>query len=80
MKALPIIGATRKLKSEKPAVKELQIFDEIQDGVNVMASYWEPTEEERNMIAQGGTIKLIVVGTYHPPVNLSVRKPVNYKP
>ena len=80
MKALPIIGATRKLKSENPDVKELQIFDEIQDGVNVMASYWEPTEEERNMIAQGGTIKLIVVGTSHPHVNLSVRKPVNYKP
>jgi hypothetical protein len=39
-----------------------------QDGVTY--SYWEPTELDRQRIAQGGHVRLCVVGVSHPPVML----------
>lgn len=38
----------------------------------VITSVWEPDEEERALLAAGGTVELHVWGTGTPPVALSV--------
>jgi hypothetical protein len=42
------------------------------DGSEVacIGSTWVPTDEEREAIAAGANIELLVVGTGHPPVQL----------
>lgn len=35
-------------------------------------SVWQPTDEERQMIANGAQIELAVTGEPHPPVSLAV--------
>lgn len=37
-----------------------------------MRSYWLPTDEERNALAAGGAVSLLVCGNLHPPVQLVV--------
>lgn len=34
----------------------------------ILVSVWEPTDEERQAIAAGANIELVVGGTVHPPV------------
>jgi len=80
MRPLPIIGATHTLKSDNPNVEDLSVFVTEEGGEHCMTSHWEPTSEEAKMLSQGGTVELNVIGGSHPPVKLSVRKPVGYKP
>jgi hypothetical protein len=44
----------------------------INDAVPSMHSVWEPTPEELVRLNQGAQVYLIVVGTVHPPVAMSV--------
>lgn len=37
----------------------------------VMSSTWEPTEEERQAIAAGANIELLIWGGGHPPVSVT---------
>jgi hypothetical protein len=41
-------------------------------GTPCSTSTWELTEEERQQIAEGGTVELCVWGLGHPPVALAV--------
>lgn len=38
----------------------------------MMHSFWEPTPDERDAIAQGARVRLTVWGELHPPVGVSV--------
>ncbi len=42
------------------------------DGSHVFETTWEPTDEEREAIADGGNICLMVWGRGHPPVAMVV--------
>lgn len=47
----------------------------INGGVPSMHSLWEPTPEELERLNKGAKIRLMVVGTTHPPVMVSVDLP-----
>lgn len=51
----------------------LPIRDEVIEGLPVMVSVWEPTPDELAQLKLGAKVRLMVVGTGHPIVNLSVR-------
>jgi len=42
------------------------------EGKTVICSIWEPTPEERQQIAAGHNIRLVVWGKQTPPVNLEL--------
>lgn len=46
------------------------------DGVPFSDSVWELTENEREIVANGGTVELRVYGVGHPPVSLVVGESV----
>jgi len=37
---------------------------------NQWFTYWEPSEEDRRRIAQGGHVRLCLRGDRHPPVSI----------
>lgn len=41
-------------------------------GQNLMHSWWKPTDEERQMIADGAHIELRIYGNVHPVVSLAL--------
>jgi hypothetical protein len=44
----------------------------LPDGKVIICSVWEPTAEERNHIARGLNVRLVVWGTAQPPVTLDL--------
>ena len=42
------------------------------DGTPAVASFWRPTAEELALINQGQCIRLVTLGTTHPPLMLGV--------
>lgn len=50
---------------------DLWFYEVEQDGQRIICSVWVPTEEERNRIANGENIRLLVWGG-HPPVALDI--------
>jgi general stress protein 26 len=75
-----IPGATRYLGApagwkpdEQGDCAHLAIRDMTINGdVPSMHSLWEPTTEEVARIVAGAKVRLIIVGTGHPPVSVSV--------
>jgi hypothetical protein len=56
-------------------------IDTHADGSPLVRSCWEPTDEERQAIADGANVELIVWGTGHPPVAMDVvRYPLGAPP
>lgn len=47
----------------------------INDGVPSLQSVWEPTPGELALLNQGGMVRLVIIGTSHPPVALVVDPP-----
>lgn len=45
-----------------------------------MHSLWEPTPQELDWLAKGGKVRLMVVGSVHPPVTLMVDLPPDEQP
>lgn len=45
---------------------------EYLDGTPAVASFWQPTKAELDLIASGKAIRLIVLGTTHPPLSIGV--------
>lgn len=45
---------------------------EYADGQPAVASYWRPTAAELALIAAGNSVRLVVLGTTHPPLMLGV--------
>lgn len=77
-----IEGATRTL-GKSQGYLALPVRDEkmkvvFPDGreevLPAMASAWEPTPEELAQLNAGGSVRLTVVGTAHPPVRVEVQK------
>lgn len=50
----------------------LPIMDHELSGVPCMSSFWRPTAEELAQLADGGHIKLTVIGRAHPAVCVEV--------
>ncbi len=51
----------------------LPIRDEIlKDGTKIMVSSWEPTPTELERLNNGASVKVQVIGTQHPPINIEV--------
>ena len=46
----------------------LLIRDEIEEGLPIMTSCWEPTPAELQALNNGGKVYLKIVGAGHPPV------------
>ena len=43
-----------------------------EDGVVLLRSCWVPTDEQRQAIADGANIELLVWGREHPPVSVGI--------
>lgn len=46
------------------------------EGAPVFMSTWEPSEAERRLLAEGGTVSLVVWGKAHPPVAIETTAPL----
>lgn len=42
------------------------------DGAHAVASYWQPSSFELELIARGRPIRLVILGTTHAPLMLGV--------
>jgi hypothetical protein len=73
MISLRIANATRVLAESQDEYNSLAIYDEVVDGANQMTSLWEPTPAELKMLMAGGSVRLSILGTIHPPVALTVQ-------
>lgn len=73
MQPLRIINATRILAETQDEYYALAIRDEVVDGVNQMTSVWEPTPAELNDLANGGAVRLTILGNGHPPVMITTQ-------
>jgi hypothetical protein len=78
MLPLRVKDTTRVLSGGKEH-RPLAIRDEVMvlDGcpINVMTSAWEPTPAELSVLLRGGSVRLSILGTSHPPVMMSVEEP-----
>ncbi|WP_299686730.1 hypothetical protein [uncultured Tateyamaria sp.] len=73
MQPMRISNATRTLAEDQDEYMALAIRDEVIDGVNHMTSLWEPTPAELEHLKGGGSIRLTILGTMHPPVSMSTQ-------
>ena len=42
------------------------------NGAPAVWSYWQPSEQERALIAAGAPVRLSIIGMTHPPLHLGV--------
>ena len=73
MQLLRISNATRVLAETQDEYYALAIKDEEIEGVNHMTSVWEPTPKELADLANGGAVRLTILGTGHPPIHLTTQ-------
>jgi hypothetical protein len=67
-----VLNAPPEWDSEKAECAPLYVEFTMVGPIPVMKSVWVPSPEERAAIAAGANIALLIVGTGHPPVNLSL--------
>lgn len=72
MIASAIKNATRIIGETQDEYHSLHIRDELMDGLPTMVSAWKPTADELEMLKEGGSVHLHIIGTVHPPVMLTV--------
>lgn len=70
---LRVAGATRILAESQDEYHALAIRDDLIDGANQMTSLWEPTPRELEDLQKGGSVRLTILGTGHPPVVLTTQ-------
>ncbi|WP_299647903.1 hypothetical protein [uncultured Jannaschia sp.] len=74
MLPLRISNATRILAETQDEYFALAILDEVaEDGTPMMTSVWEPTPAEVAHLVGGGSVRLTICGTVHPPVILTTQ-------
>lgn len=73
MQPLRISNATRTLAETQDEYHALAILDEDIDGYNHMTSVWEPTPKELEDLANGGAVRLTILGKAHPPVMITTQ-------
>ena len=74
MRPLRISNATRILAETQDEYYALAIRDVLIEEQPAMVSVWEPTPKETELLQTGGLVQMIVSGTLHPPVSLSVQE------
>lgn len=81
MKSLKVEGFTRELgkpldwDDSKIGCDSLPITDGEIGGYPAMTSVWEPTPEERRLLAdEGYQVHFSIIGQVHPPIMAQVRK------
>jgi len=75
MISAPLKNATRILATDQDEYNNLEIMDHIyDDGTPAMLSLWYPTPEELEQLNAGQGIVLIIQGTTHPPISLTVNE------
>lgn len=47
----------------------------VNGGIPAMHSLWEPTPQELDWLSRGAKVRLMIVGTVHPPVMVTVDLP-----
>lgn len=62
------LHTTRVLAKNQTKYHRLAIRDELMDGHPVMVSLWEPSPAELKTLMEGGSVRLTILGTAHPPV------------
>jgi hypothetical protein len=65
------VGTTRRI-GKAQGYKGLSIRDEIGPLGPQMVTSWQPTPAEMEWIARGAPVTLIILGTKHPPVIVTV--------
>jgi hypothetical protein len=66
-------GATFVYRGPTEGIGDLWVRREQEEGgYPVIYSVWEPTEEERKLLAEGGRVELGIVGEPIPPVSMAV--------
>ena len=75
MRPLRIANATRVLAETQDEYYALAVIDEVIDGTPVMTSAWEPSTRELAELNAGGSVRLTIAGTGHPPVMLQTQMP-----
>jgi hypothetical protein len=73
MQPLRISNATRVLAETQDEYLALAILDEEINGTPCMTSIWEPTPRELKHLADGGAVRLTIVGSSHPPVLITTQ-------
>ena len=73
MQPLRISNSSRILAETQDEYYALAIKDEEIEGVNHMTSVWEPTPKELADLINGGSVRLTILGTGHPPVHLTTQ-------
>lgn len=58
---------------------DLFVKQGVEDGTPFSDSVWELDDDERSIIADGGTIELRVYGVGHPPVSLVVGESIELR-
>lgn len=66
-----IEGATRRL-GKSQGFLGLPIRDELTNQGPAMVSSWQPTPAELEQIASGAPIHIMILGSAHPPIIVSV--------
>lgn len=67
-----VLGAPENWDQSEAPCEGLPITQAIEDGLPVLHSWWEPTDEERLRLLAGAPVRLTVIGRGHPPVRLEV--------
>ena len=73
MQPLRVSNATRVLAETQDEYYALAIKDEVIGGVNHMTSVWEPTPKELADLVAGGAVRLTILGSGHPPVQITTQ-------
>ena len=72
MKSINFEGRTRTILPKPGQGTALHVKDYKHLGEDMLMSVWEPTDEERKILATGGVVLLHVKGNFHPPLHLAV--------
>lgn len=72
MELAVIEGATRTGVGKSQGYLGLAIRDEQVDGVNIMHTAWEPSQEEILRLLNGGKIIVSLIGTSPQPIMVSI--------
>jgi hypothetical protein len=72
---LPGAGGERNLPAQRLMTFDPELGETTEDAKPAILTVWRPDEGERKAIANGAPIELVVSGTGHPPVSMSVGNP-----
>ncbi len=72
-----MIGGCTRVLGKSQGYNGLPVRDEKHNGSPVMTTAWEPTPAEVEAIVAGAKIEIVIMGTTHPPILVTVGAPIN---